>query len=186
MTKAGPEPRWLSGEEQNAWRAYLHGARLLEVALDADLAAHGVSLAEYEILSMLSEAEDGRMRMSALADLVVQSRSRITHTARRLERMGLVRRQAAAEDGRGVELTLTESGRRSVVALSRLHVESVRTHLVDLLTPEQFLAMGEAMALVRARGRARQQRVRRSRVVGPATPSDEPNRTDAATARRTS
>lgn len=152
------EPRWLSDEEQVAWRAYLHGARLLEVALDADLAEHGVSLSEYEILSMLSEAEGTRMRMSALADLVVQSRSRVTHTASRLERRGLVTREACLEDGRGVELTLTDAGRETIEDLSRLHVESVRDHFVDLLTPEQFRAVGEAMALVRARGRARRRR----------------------------
>ena len=158
MTEVAPEPRWLTDEEQVAWRAYLHGARLLEVALDADLAEYGVSLSEYEILSMLSEAEGARMRMSALADLVVQSRSRVTHTASRLERRGLVTREACLEDGRGVELTLTDAGRETIERLSRLHVESVREHFVDLLTPEQFRAVGEAMALVRARGRARRWR----------------------------
>jgi DNA-binding MarR family transcriptional regulator len=149
------EPRWLSDEEQVAWRAYLHGARLLEVALDADLTGHGVSLSEYEILSMLSEAEGGRMRMSALADLVVQSRSRVTHTASRLEGRGLVTREASLEDGRGVELTLTDSGRETIERLSRLHVESVRAHFVDLLTPDQFRAVGEAMAVVQTHGRRR-------------------------------
>ena len=158
MTEVAPEPRWLTDEEQVAWRAYLHGARLLEVALDADLAEYGVSLSEYEILSMLSEAEGARMRMSALADLVVQSRSRVTHTASRLERRGLVTREACLEDGRGVELTLTDAGRETIERLSRLHVESVREHFVDLLTPEQFRAVGEAMALVRARGQARRWR----------------------------
>jgi DNA-binding MarR family transcriptional regulator len=155
MTPTTREPRWLSDEEQVAWRAYLHGARLLEVALDADLSAHGISLSEYEIMSMLSETETGRMRMSALADLVVQSRSRVTHTASRLERRGLVTREACLEDGRGVELTLTDTGRETIETLARLHVESVREHFVDLLSPEQFLAVGEAMALVLARGRSR-------------------------------
>ncbi|MGA8048090.1 MAG: MarR family transcriptional regulator [Dermatophilaceae bacterium] len=155
MTDVVREPRWLTDEEQVAWRAYLHGARLLEVALDADLAEYGVSLSEYEILSMLSEAEGARMRMSALADLVVQSRSRVTHTASRLERRGLVTREACLEDGRGVELMLTDAGRETIEGLARLHVESVREHFVDLLTPDQFRAVGEAMALVRARGRAR-------------------------------
>lgn len=155
MSTVPGEPRWLTPDEQVAWRAYLHGARLLEVALDADLDAHGISLSEYEIISMLSEAEDGRMRMSALADLVVQSRSRVTHTATRLERRGLVNREASPEDGRGVDLALTAAGRETVERLARLHVESVRAHFVDLLTPEQFRAVGAAMALVRSHGRRR-------------------------------
>lgn len=151
-----PEPRWLSEQEQISWRAYLHGARLLEVALDADLSAHGISLPEYEILSMLSEAPGVRMRMAALADLVVQSRSRMTHTAARLEGRGLVRREPSREDGRGVELTLTDRGRETLERLSRVHIESVREHFVDLLTPTQFQNVGEAMAIVRQRGRRRQ------------------------------
>lgn len=151
-----PESRWLNEREQASWRAYLHGARLLEVALDADLAAHGVSMPEYEILSMLSEADGERMRMSALADLVVQSRSRMTHTAARLEGRGLVRREPSQEDGRGVELTLTDRGGETLERLSRVHIESVREHFVDLLTPTQFRNVGEAMAIVRKHGRERQ------------------------------
>ena len=121
-------PRWLTPQEQTAWRAYLHATRLLERSLDADVSARGVSLSEYEILSMLSEATGGRMRMSALADLVVQSRSRVTHTATRLEKRGLVIREQCHEDGRGVELVLTPAGRELIERLAVVHVESVREH----------------------------------------------------------
>ncbi|MFN2320632.1 MAG: MarR family winged helix-turn-helix transcriptional regulator [Dermatophilaceae bacterium] len=155
MSGVSGEPRWLSDEEQMSWRAYLHGARLLEVALDADLSGHGVSLPEYEILSMLSEAESGRMRMSALADLVVQSRSRVTHTASRLEKRALVTREPCLEDGRGVELVLTAAGREAIERLARAHVESVRRHFIDLLTVDQFTELGAAMAVVGEHGRRR-------------------------------
>ncbi|NLJ53253.1 MAG: MarR family transcriptional regulator [Intrasporangiaceae bacterium] len=151
-----PEPRWLTDEEQVDWRAFLHGARLLEAALDSDLSAHGISSAEYEILSMVSEAPDMQMRMSALADLVVQSRSRVTHTAARLESRGLVQRRPSPDDGRGVELALTAKGRELLDWLAVVHLHSVRRHFVDLLTPEQFRAVGEAMSIIRAHGRPRQ------------------------------
>ena len=59
------EPRWLDATQQQAWRAYLRASRLLEVALDRDLAHHGTQLSEYEVVSMLSEAPAGRMRISA-------------------------------------------------------------------------------------------------------------------------
>ncbi|MDO5501895.1 MAG: MarR family transcriptional regulator [Actinomycetia bacterium] len=148
--------RWLTEEEQASWRAYLHGARILEVALDADLSKLGLSLSEYELISMLSEAQGCRMRMSALADLVVQSRSRVTHTAARLEKRGLVTREPTPEDRRGVELVLTAKGREMLDRASASHLESVREHFIDLLTPEQFTQLGEAMAIVQAHGRARQ------------------------------
>ena len=110
-------PRWLTEPEQRAWRAYLRGSRLLEVSLDRALAPHGTQLSEYEVISMLSEAPGGRLRMSALADLVVQSRSRITHTSVRdsmidllapEEFLGLGKamqkiRDALAEDGQATD-----------------------------------------------------------------------------------
>lgn len=147
MTPSGP--RWFSRSEQDAWRAYLRGSRMLEVALDRDLQEHGLQLSEYEIISMLSETPRRRLRMSELAELVVQSRSRLTHTATRLEKRGWVTREPCEDDRRGVELVLTTAGRKRVVAVSAAHVESVRRHFVDLLSPEQFQALGMAMAQVR-------------------------------------
>lgn len=141
--------RWLSRSEQAVWRAYLRGSRMLEQALDRDLQEHGLQLSEYEIISMLSETPRHRLRMSELADLVVQSRSRLTHTATRLEKRGWVTREPCENDRRGVELVLTPEGRSRVVAVSAAHVESVRRHLVDLMSPEQFQALGVAMAQVR-------------------------------------
>ncbi len=143
------DPRWLSRSEQGVWRAYLRGSRMLEEALDRDLQEHGLQLTEYEIISMLSESPRRRLRMSELAELVVQSRSRLTHTATRLENRGWVVRVPCENDRRGVELVLTPEGRSRVVAVSAAHVESVRRHLVDLLSPEQFQALGVAMAQVR-------------------------------------
>jgi DNA-binding MarR family transcriptional regulator len=142
-------PRWLSPEQQDAWRAYLRGTRLLEAALDRDLQSHGVQLSEYEIISMLSEAPGRRLRMSGLADLVVQSRSRLTHTASRLEKRGWVRRESCLEDKRGVELVLTGPGWAAVQEMAKVHVESVRRNVIDPMPPELFLALGQAMEAVR-------------------------------------
>lgn len=148
----GEEPavRWLSHDEQQAWRAYLRAHRELEVALERDLDAFGMSLPEYELLSMLSEQDGDRARMSVLADLVVQSRSRVTHTAKRLEARGWVRREPTPEDGRGVALALTPDGRRAVESAAPVHVESVRANFVDLLTPEQVSVLHDVFAQVRA------------------------------------
>jgi DNA-binding MarR family transcriptional regulator len=146
---AGQDVRWLTEAEQVSWRAYLRANRELDVALDRDLQCVGISLPEYELLSMLSEAPQGQLRMSALASLIVQSRSRVTHTAARLEKRGWVRRSPAPDDGRGVLLRLTDQGREAVTGFAVAHVASVRRHLVDVLTPEQFTALGEAMQAVR-------------------------------------
>lgn len=140
---------WLSDEEQRAWRAYLRGSRALEVALEAELQDFGMSLAEYELLSMLSEAPGREMRMSRLADQTVQSRSRVTHTATRLTRRGWVERQPAPDDGRGIQLKLNDDGLAAVRSAARVHVTGVQEHLIRQMDPALFQSLGEAMRNVR-------------------------------------
>lgn len=143
-----PEVQWLDGQEQRVWREYLRASRMLEVALDHDLQAHGLQLSEYEILSMLSEQPDRRLRMSVIADLVVQSRSRLTHTAGRLENRGWVRREACVGDRRGIELVLTDAGFAEIIRMAPAHVASVRANLLDHLSRDDLVALGRAMTAV--------------------------------------
>lgn len=151
MSPAPEDVRWLDDEEQQAWRAILRASHLLRLQMEEALDEHAVSMGEYELLSMVSEAPGARMRMSALAELVVQSRSRVSHTATRLEQRGWVRRDRSTDDGRGVVLVLTDEGRRMITELAPVHVESVRRALLDHLTREELLAYGELMArIVRA------------------------------------
>ena len=149
MSSTPAEPQWLSDDEQRAWRAYLRGSRLIEEALDRDLQSHGVQLTEYEIISMLSESPGRRLRMSTLADLVVQSRSRLTHTATRLEKRGWVTRESCLDDKRGVELVLTDAGWQAVQDMAQVHVASVRRAVIDPVPPPLFKALGEAMDAIR-------------------------------------
>jgi DNA-binding MarR family transcriptional regulator len=148
MNANTPQPRWLDAQEQDVWREYLRASRLLEAALDHDLQAHGLQLSEYEILSMLSEQPQRRLRMSVIAELVVQSRSRLTHTAGRLENRGWVRREACEGDRRGVELVLTDTGIAEIVRMAPTHVASVRANVLDHLSREELLAVGRAMARI--------------------------------------
>jgi DNA-binding MarR family transcriptional regulator len=148
MNTDTPQPQWLDADEQDAWREYLRASRLLEAVLDHDLQAHGLQLSEYEIISVLSEQPDQRLRMSEIAEVVVQSRSRLTHTAGRLEKRGWVRREACVGDRRGVELVLTEAGHAEIARMAPTHVSSVRGNLMDHLSREDFLALGRSMAAV--------------------------------------
>ena len=88
--------RWLTAQQQHAWRAYLVATTLLTERLDRDLREqHELSLPEYEILVRLSEAPRRQLRMAMLAESVSHSRSRVTHTVARMEQAGLVRRSPA-------------------------------------------------------------------------------------------
>ncbi|RBY89365.1 MarR family winged helix-turn-helix transcriptional regulator [Blastococcus sp. TF02A-30] len=133
-----PEPRWLDVQEQKAWRAWLYSAQLLQDRLDRELThATGISHAYYEILVALSETPGRMMRMSELADRCLSSRSRLSHAVSRLEERGWIRRQVCPEDGRGQLAVLTDEGFAALEAAAPVHVEGVRTHLFDQLTPAQ-------------------------------------------------
>ena len=143
------EFRWLDSDEQHAWRLYLRASSTLTEALNHDLVEDAnISLNEYEVLSQLSEAEEHTMRMSMLAERLVHSRSRLTHTVRRLESEGLVLRTACEDDRRGVNCTLTEQGYEFLVKIAPIHVQSVRNHLVDKLGHEKMLELGELFAQI--------------------------------------
>lgn len=136
---------WLSLDEQRAWRAWLSASRLLTDRLNRDLQEQqGLTVADYEILVWLSEAPERRMRMSELAERTLSSRSRLSHQIDRMERAGLVARYECTQDRRGSFAGLTDEGWTTLVAAAPSHVDSVREHLVDALTAEEFRALGAA------------------------------------------
>ncbi len=131
--------RWLDDEQQRAWRAFLDAVQVLQRGLEVQLQdeadmPHGY----YELLVRLSEAPDRRLRMSALADAAVSSRSRLSHAVTQLEQRGWVRREPCPEDRRGQLAVLTGEGFAALEAAAPGHVEAVRRLLVDRLTPEQL------------------------------------------------
>jgi DNA-binding MarR family transcriptional regulator len=140
--RATGEPRWLDAEEQKAWRAWLYSSMLLHDRLDRELTHEtGISHAYYEILVQLSEAPGRMLRMSQLADRSLSSRSRLSHAVTRLEERGWVRRQVCEEDARGQLAVLTDEGFAALEAAAPVHVEGVRTHLFDQLSPDQVAAL---------------------------------------------
>lgn len=140
--------RWLDSEQQKIWRTYLRATAHVNQALDTDLRQQGLDMAEYNILVCLSEAPDQKMRMSQLADEVVHSRSRLTHTITRLEKRGLVVRETCQDDGRGILARLTPSGRAKIEEVAPIHVEAVRKVLVDAMSSEDFRALGRGLESV--------------------------------------
>src|ERR1700729_3675476 len=126
-------PRWLTEDEQRAWRAYIRLAQLLMRRLDRDLHPFGLSMHDYEILVELSEAPDQRMRMTELADRTAQSRSRLSHQINRMEARGLVNREGCEGDKRGTFAVLTEHGGATITEVAPSHVASVRGHFIDQL-----------------------------------------------------
>jgi DNA-binding MarR family transcriptional regulator len=137
------EPRWLSDEEQRAWRAMLAFVAELDESLDRQLRNDaGMPHAYYQVLAMLSEAPERTLRMSDLARLTLSSPSRLSHAVARLEERGWVRREAHPTDRRGALAILTDEGFDALVAAAPGHVEAVRQVLFDRLSADDVRDLG--------------------------------------------
>ena len=133
------EGRWLDADERRQWLAFVFAKTLLDEQLERDLQRDSkIPFAYYQILVSLSESEGRSLRMSDLADMLLISRSRLSHSITKLESFGWVKRSPTPEDRRGAIACLTEKGLEVLRAAAPAHVESVRTHLFDQLTPEQM------------------------------------------------
>ncbi|MGC4849129.1 MarR family winged helix-turn-helix transcriptional regulator [Micromonospora sp. DT15] len=136
-------PRWLDEREDRAWRGYRRMRRLLDLELARELTQDaGLSEADYDVLSDLSETPQGRLRLRELADRMLWSRSRLSHHLTRMQQRGLVTREECADDARGSVVVLTPAGRQAIESAAPGHVAAVRRHLIDLLTPAEIDALG--------------------------------------------
>lgn len=143
-----PEELWLTATEQAAWRTFLYATTLLQDRFNAALQEDpeiDLTLGEYEILVRLSESEKNFLRMSELADQVVHSRSRLTHTVSRMEKRGLVERVRCTDDGRGRQAQLTTAGRAMLEHAAPTHVRSVRELLLDVIGHDDLLELGRIL-----------------------------------------
>lgn len=131
-------PKWLNREEDAAWRGYRRMRVLLDLQIARDLASDsGLSEADYDVLSTLSETDGRCMRLSDLAAHMLWSKSRLSHHTVRMQQRGLVIREEDVDDGRGSWVVLTDAGMDVIRAAAPPHVASVRRHMIDLLTADE-------------------------------------------------
>jgi DNA-binding MarR family transcriptional regulator len=131
------EPRWLNADERRAWLALLSINTLLPAALDTQLQAAGkLSLFDYNVLAMLSEAEGRFLPMSELAARTSASLSRLSHVVTKLQRRGWVEREAHPGDARVTVAHLTDAGMDTIASLAPGHVDAVRALMLDAMTDD--------------------------------------------------
>jgi len=151
MTGTTTDVRWLSDEEQQVWRRYLRMQGEITARMNRQLQTTcDLSLADFEVLTSLSESADGRLRVLALSRELKWEKSRLSHQLSRMERRGLVVRESCPSDARGSFAVLTPAGRAAVDTAAPGHVAEVRALLFDVLTPAQVKALGRTCDVVLA------------------------------------
>jgi DNA-binding MarR family transcriptional regulator len=141
MVHVSKEP-WLDDDEQKAWRSYLLMNRTLETHLERHLQREfGLSKSDFEILVNLSESESGRMRAFELGRATQWEKSRMSHHLARMEKRGLIRKEACAS--RYPEIAITEEGLAAIKACAPAHAARVREFFVDVFGPDRLAVLGE-------------------------------------------
>jgi DNA-binding MarR family transcriptional regulator len=136
--------RWLTEEEQRAWRGLLRMTAQLNARANRQLQEeYGISLPDYEVLVALSEAPEGRLRVFEVADALAWEQSRVSHQLARMQRRGLIAREDCATDARGAFAVLTAAGRAAIERAAPAHVELVRQLVFDELSRGQVSALTE-------------------------------------------
>jgi DNA-binding MarR family transcriptional regulator len=140
-----PPVRWLTAAEVDCWLSVVRLMTSLPWSIDQQLQRDSnLGMVEYQVLAMLSESPERRMRMSSLAEVTNASLSRLSHLVTRLEGRGLVRREPDPADGRFTHAILTEEGFRVLAEAAPGHVAHVRSLVIDVLSPEQLRRLGLA------------------------------------------
>ena len=147
--EAAEDTRWLTADEQLAWRTFLTACQTLFSVIDAQLLRDSdIPHGYYEILVRLSETPGRALRMTQLAEASTSSKSRLSHAVARLEERGWVRRTDCPTDRRGQIAQLTDEGFAALAAAAPGHVDQVRRSLIDRLTPEQVEQLREISAAI--------------------------------------
>jgi DNA-binding MarR family transcriptional regulator len=134
---------WLDAEQQQVWRAWLELTARLPVALHRQLQATSeLSLPDFDVLVQLTDHDEGRVRVSALAQALQWERSRLSHHVSRMVKRGLVAREECDDDGRGAWILVTPSGRAAIEAAAPGHVATVRDLFFDALTADEVRTLG--------------------------------------------
>jgi DNA-binding MarR family transcriptional regulator len=114
-------------DERGAWTGFLRAHSRIVKALDRELAAaHDLPLSEYDVLVQLAITDDGRLRMTDLADAIVLSPSGLTRLVDRLAGRGLLRRERCEADSRVVYAAISEAGLEKLLEATPTHLDGIR------------------------------------------------------------
>lgn len=137
MMETMTKTRWLSAQERECWLALMAVSMQLPSLLDSELHRQArITLFDYHVLAMLSEAEGRMLPMSELAGRTNASLSRLSHVVKKLEGRGWVERSQSAADARVTVAHLRDAGMDMLADLAPEHVNSVRNLIFDGLTDD--------------------------------------------------
>jgi MarR family 2-MHQ and catechol resistance regulon transcriptional repressor len=110
---------------------------------------HRLSAVEFEVLMRLARSPGHRLRMTDLAGQTSLSTSGVTRVVDRMDRDGLVRREACASDRRSSYAVITEAGRDRLDQVLPGHLELIEQWFISQLSPAQLDGLLSALRTIR-------------------------------------
>jgi len=115
----------------------------------AQFEEHRLSAVEFEVLMRLARSPGSRLRMTDLAGQTSLSTSGVTRVVDRMDRDGLVRREACPSDRRSSYAVITAAGRQRLDEVLPGHLALVQQWFIGQLTPQQLDDMLESLRTLR-------------------------------------
>ncbi len=110
---------------------------------------HQLSSVEFEVLMRLARSPQSRLRMTDLASQTSLSTSGVTRVVDRMDRDGLVRREACPSDRRSSHAVITPAGRERLDKVLPGHLELVQQWFIGQLSAEQLGNLLESLRTIR-------------------------------------
>ena len=132
-----------------AWRAVLNAHKSVVAHAEHALAtAELPPLAWYDVLWAIRRAPARRVRMAELAASLTISRGGLTKLADRLETAGLIRREPADNDGRGLYAVVTAEGNTLLRRMWPVYSRALRETFVSAITEQEAAVIAAALGRV--------------------------------------
>jgi MarR family transcriptional regulator, 2-MHQ and catechol-resistance regulon repressor len=117
--------------------------------LGCQIAQHGLSAIEFEVLLRLGRSPDGQLRMTDLSAQTSLTASGVTRVVDRMERDGYVTRVACPTDRRSLYAAISAAGRNRLAAILPGHVELIDEWFTGRLAPDDLDSLLASLRLVR-------------------------------------
>ena len=140
--------KWLTPDEMAAWRTFIETSGDLLRAIERDLEPFGLDRGDYQLLAMLSEAPDGRLRLCDLAETLRLTPSGLTRRLDGVVRKRLVTKVRSTEDRRVTLAQISPKGMELLRRAAPHHLRSVRGLMIDHLTPAEIKSIASAFGKI--------------------------------------
>jgi DNA-binding MarR family transcriptional regulator len=129
-----------------AWINLLRAHAVTTRQFSADLlAAHGLTLNDFDVLAQLDRAPEKALKRIDLSERVLLTPSGITRLLKGLEQAGYVANRPCAEDARVTYAVLTPEGEKKLAEARATHIADVREVFSRLFSEEELEGLAELL-----------------------------------------